>query len=249
MEKIGYTVWYNNNRYIIKFGQFLEKQYGSKDLKVSQINTEIIVQYIKWRQESLHNKSREGINKTLTPLIQAVQRACENDLLSNKVYAAIKNTYLQSKSRQYTGEEDVYEDVRYMNEEQLNKFISIYPTVRATTQRYMDLFLFSFHTCGLHISDIITLEWWHIDFANRKIKKNLVKFNKPHEVYITDSAMAILNKYRQKNTARFVFGLLPEDLSNHSEFIVCYRKENRARFQSDHASHKVTSRRRSAIQG
>lgn len=210
---IGYSVFYNNKLNINKFGKYLETQYGSAELRVSQINADILINYIAWRKDVLHNTSREGINKSLTPLIQAVARAWDNDILPNKVYAAVKDTYLEKKDRQYTGEEDDDKDIRYLTEEQMKAFVELYPTVRATTQRYMDVFLFAFHSCGLRISDVETLEWRHVDFDKRMIKKNLVKFNKPHEIPLNDSAIAILRKYQKSGTARFVFGLLPDDFN------------------------------------
>lgn len=228
-QNITYSKWYNDKLSILQFGKFLSSQLGEQELKVSQINDDYILRYIKWRQEVRQNKSREGINKTLSPLIKAAERAANNDLLPNKIFVAMKESYLQSRSRQYTGEDEEDENIHCLDEKQIRQFIELYPTVRASTQRYMDLFLFSIHSCGLRISDIITLEWRHIDFENRRIRKNLVKFNKPHEVYITDSALQILKKYKGLQASRFVFGLLPDEfnLGNADEFLKKRQSINR----------------------
>lgn len=211
-EKKGYTTWYNNDLYIKKFGLYLQTVHGVDDIKLREMNADYVVGYIKWREERLNNTSREGINKTLTPLIQAMERAASHDLVPNKVVAEMRDTYLQQKSRQYTGENDDSEEIRCLTEEQLQQFVALYATVGKTTQRYMDLFLFSFHTCGLRVSDILTLEWNHIDFAARRLHKNLVKFNKPYEVALNDSAISILKRY-ENTTERFVFGLFPADFN------------------------------------
>lgn len=213
-KDIGYTTWYNSDLYIKKFGEFLEKQYGTKDLKVSQINADYINHYIKWRENVLHNTSLQGINKTLTPLIKAAERAYNHDLISHKIFNDIQSSYLDERNRDYTGLEEEDKDVKYLTEIQLNDFVALYDKARKSTQKYMDLFLFSFHACGLRISDVITLEWSHIDFEKRKLKKRLVKFNKPNEFFLTDSALAILKKYHEKKeNIRFVFNLLPKDFN------------------------------------
>ena len=92
------------------------------------------------------------------------------------------------------------------------------------------MFLFSFHACGLRVSDIITLEWWHIDFKNREIAKNLFKGNVPHTIPLTEPAIAILERWRKKGyNKRFVFDLLPEnfDLSDEAELDMKRKSKNR----------------------
>ena len=113
-------------------------------------------------------------------------------------------------------DEDESKDVFYLTLEQMKQFLSLYEEVKyPRTRDYMDMFLFSFNAWGLRVSDIITLEWKHIDFENHKLVKKLIKKRgqgKRHEITLNDDAMRILEKWKEKNgSGRFVFGLLPDD--------------------------------------
>jgi len=82
----------------------------------------------------------------------------------------------------------------------MKKFVELYPKVRTNrTREIMDMFLFSFHACGLRISDIATLEWSHIDFEKRRMEKKLVKGKNFHEIRLNDEAIAILRKWGQRS--------------------------------------------------
>ena len=72
----------------------------------------------------------------------------------------------------------------------------------------MDMFLFSFHACGLRFSDILTLQWKHINFETRILRKLLFKGNKPHEFKLDDVAIEILEKWKESPQSGkvFVFG-------------------------------------------
>ena len=145
----------------------------------------------------------------LTPLIKAAMYATDNDLLSAKVSAQIKQSYFDLKERQYRSEVEDSE-VRYLTEEQMQQFVDLYSKVKFNrTREIMDMFLFAFHACGLRVSDIITLEWSHIDWEQHELSKNLVKGKVPHTIPLTDAAMDILKRWQEKNlNKRFVFSLL-----------------------------------------
>lgn len=176
---------------------------------MSQLNVDIFNEYIAWRLKERGNTSREGINKTLTPLYKATKYAADNELLSHKVASTISNNYLEIKDRKYQAEvED--KDVHYLTPEQMQQFVDWYPKVKYDrTREIMDMFLFSFYACGLRVSDIITLEWSHIDWEKREISKNLFKGNKAHEIPLTEAAIEILLRWKSyKKNPRFVFDLL-----------------------------------------
>ena len=153
--------------------------------------------------------TKEGINKMLTPLIKAAMYASDNGLLSARLSAQIKQSYFDLKVRQYRSEVEDRE-VRYLTEEQMLQFVDLYSKVKFNrTREIMDMFLFSFHACGLRVSDIITLEWSHIDWDRQELSKNLVKGKVPHTIPLTDAALEILKQWQEKSlNRRFVFNLL-----------------------------------------
>ncbi len=82
------------------------------------------------------------------------------------------------------------------------------------TQEIVDIFLFAFHACGMRVSDIITLEWNHIDWEKREIAKNYFKTKTAANIPLTDAAIEILERWKQYDrNKRFVFDLLPEDFN------------------------------------
>ena len=82
---------------------------------------------------------------------------------------------------------------------------------RGRTKEIMEMFLFTVNT-ALRVSDIITLEWAHIDLEKRELRKVMYKTKVPVAIHLNDDAMTILNKWKGKGVnGRFVFDLLPED--------------------------------------
>lgn len=53
------------------------------------------------------------------------------------------------------------------------------------------MFLFSVNT-GLRISDIVTLEWSHINISKKILKKNMVKTKEVIEIHLNKSAIDII---------------------------------------------------------
>lgn len=37
------------------------------------------------------------------------------------------------------------------------------------------MFFFAFHTCGLRVVDVMTLQWKHLDFARNELRKVMIK--------------------------------------------------------------------------
>ena len=83
------------------------------------------------------------------------------------------------------------------------------------------MFLFSLNT-GLRVSDIITLEWSHINFSNKTLKKNMVKTKEVIEVHLNKPAMDILNQWkRYDRNQRFVFDMMKEDIDFNNRELFC----------------------------
>ena len=207
LEKLSYSTYYNGDRYIKKFQRFLSEQTGEGIIYLTDLTIDLIEKYKTYCIK--RGNTKEGINKMLTPLIKAAMYATDNDLLSAKVSAQIKQSYFDLKERQYRSEVEDSE-VRYLTEEQMQQFVDLYSKVKFNrTREIMDMFLFAFHACGLRVSDIVTLEWSHIDWEQHELSKNLVKGKVPHTIPLTDAAMDILKRWQEKNlNKRFVFSLL-----------------------------------------
>lgn len=75
------------------------------------------------------------------------------------------------------------------------------------------MFLFAFHACGLRVVDIMTLQWSNIDMKKKELRKIMIKTGKRHIIPLSDSAIEILEAWKEKNgESKFVFNLAKESL-------------------------------------
>ncbi len=213
LGKIGYSTFYNAKRSLIQFQDFIEDETKDKALPISRVSLDLINKYINWRLNVKKN-GREATNKTLTPIFKALKNAADNELIPLSVAMPICSSYLDIKSRSYSSKTSE-KDPKFLTPEQLKLFINLYPTMKYDrTRDIMDMFLFSVYACGLRVSDIITLEWSHIDMEKKTLTKNTVKNNVLVEVPLNDKAMEILQRWKKKGkNPRFVFGMLDVDFN------------------------------------
>ena len=213
LNKISYSTYDNGRLYILAFKRYVESITGKGELMIKDLTVDIINQYINYRL-TVRKNTKEGINKTLTPLYKAVKYAADNELLNLKVASSIYNNYLDEKDRSYKSSvED--EVIHYLTPTQLKTFTELYHKVKYDrTRDIMDMFMFAFHACGMRVSDVLTLEWSHIDLKHRIINKNIFKTKSAINIPLTDPAIDILNRWKgYKRNSRFVFDLLPEDFN------------------------------------
>ena len=211
-HQIAYSTWNNARLAILAFRKFLIEKRGRSELYLNEIEPKLFDDYKTWRVTTRGNSSLEGINKTLTPLFNAVKDLSANLLIPLDVASNIVDKYLEVKQRVYDPTVETHE-VHYLTPEQLSEFIKLYPTVKYNrTRDYMDMFLFSFYACGLRISDIVTLEWSQIDFDRQELTKMMYKTKSPITIPLTDNAIEILVRWKKRKlNSRFVFNLLDED--------------------------------------
>ena len=213
---IGYSAYYNKKLSIEAFGHYVADELGLLPLALNQITPELIDKYVTYRREKLGNKSNEGINKTLTPLVRALSYAMDNGVLDPKVaMPVIENAYLDVKDRHYDPVVSKKEKVRYLTSEQFAALQNYKPTSNSKerTKELLDVFFFSYYACGLRVSDVITLEWSQVNWERRRIDKVQVKSKQRGKIQplLSPQAIEILNRWKAKSrNDRFVFDFFPE---------------------------------------
>ena len=212
LGKISFSTFDNARLYIIQFQKWLKEEKGEDKLPISKLSPSLFNDYISWRLNTKKN-TRDGINKTLTPLYKGVKYASDNELLSPSMANTIC-VYLDTKNRTYCSSLES-KKVRYLTPEQFSLLCKMQPNIsHERTREIMDMFMFAFHSCGLRISDILTLEWGHIDFKKKIINKIIFKSKTPMQIPLTEPAIQILEKWKSMNrNDRFVFDLLPVDFN------------------------------------
>ena len=211
-KRIGYSTYYNQVLYLRKLRDYTISELGYDGFfPMSDINSEFIETYKAYRLKKI---SPQTMNKELTPILKTMEYAVQNGIMESRMLAIARHSYVDVKERSYSSVVDESPStVHYITDEQMKNFVQYYSTAKYDrTREIMDMFLFAFHACGLRISDIATLEWRHIDFENRTMRKTLVKGKNFHEIHLNPNAIRILECWREKGlNSRFVFNLLPED--------------------------------------
>lgn len=220
MEKYGYTSWYNKKRNIIAFDFFLTNFTKTPSPHISEMKISMFDEYVNYRVNIKKNTSKEGINKTLVPLYLALDYAEKNGIVSKSAVAPITGNFLITRNTKYQSEPLEEEKTRYLTPKQMIYFYNYCKGVKSqNAKNILDMFFFSYFACGLRLSDVITLEWKHIDFEKRLLSKVQVKTKRKAAVDIplNENAMEILERWKKyKLNDRFVFNRLPEtfDINN-----------------------------------
>ena len=75
------------------------------------------------------------------------------------------------------------------------------------------MFFFAFHACGLRVVDVMTLQWGHVNFEKKELRKIMIKTNKRHVIPLTEPALNILHRWQEKRAGcRYVFNLVKDNL-------------------------------------
>lgn len=214
-SRISHSTYKNRLCCMRKFKKFLKSENKKDSIFIGDMSKEVVSKYIQWRK-STEDNSHETINHALTPLIDACERAADLGLLPKSEYADIKRMRLP-KIVSFNAESEE-NSVRYLEKEELKRLADYAVSEKEPRRKeYLDMFMFAFHSCGLRVVDIMTLQWRHIDFGKKQLRKILVKTanyrSTTHTVPLTAEAIEILRRWKQKcGDRRFVFGLLDDDI-------------------------------------
>lgn len=113
------------------------------------------------------------------------------------------------KAREYNDSKEEEKRQKWMEKEEVRK-LEEYKTTTVWERRAVDVYLFSLYTCGLRISDVLTLEWEHIT-DDWHINKAQVKTRRKHKIapMVNEKGRAILERYKGKG--KYVFGFFKDD--------------------------------------
>ena len=216
-QEISFHTWHNATSMLRGFRQFCRSVRAIDTLPFDQLDVGLLEQY-KLYCVRKGNKT-VTINRKLVPVMVILKQAEEEGLVPDKVLARFRQLYYPQTTRRYGLEADRMaqsegETIHHLGDAQLKQLLDYYrQTSKKGHQEALDLFFFSFHACGLRVSDIITLEWAHIDWEEERLSKVAVKSKAPITIPLSDSSLEILRRWQTRNPGgRFVFGLLPENI-------------------------------------
>lgn len=211
-SKNGISTFENQRSAMRNFKRFIKREYKQDILPFSQLTESVIDKYIIWRKEERENCAAT-INKSLTPIINSCKSAAVKGYISHELVDILSLKYLGENKKMSSEEKEDNNASHYLTDEQLKQLRTLTESIKhPRTLDYIDMFLFSVCACGLRFSDILTLEWRHINFETHHLKKILVKGRTPHKFFLNTGAEKILYKWKDRTgNNRFVFGLLPDD--------------------------------------
>jgi integrase len=229
-NRIGRSRYMNGKCCMNVFTTFLRatKQgtYEPDKIYVGDITPELIDSYIEWRREIKQNGD-ETINHALTPIIKSCAYASELGMISSTVNARIQDMRIVTKPT--LSDEEVEFDGKSLTKEQMAKLLDYYKTCTEPRRKeFLEMFFFAFHACGLRVVDVMTLQWGHVNFEKKELRKIMIKTNKRHVIPLTEPALRILRQWQEKRDGcRYVFNLVKDDL-NLDDAEALYKARNNA---------------------
>ncbi|MBC5614542.1 tyrosine-type recombinase/integrase [Bacteroides hominis] len=229
-NRIGRSRYENGKSCMNIFQTFLRatKQgtYKPDSIYVGEVTTELLDSYISWRREVKLNGDAT-INHALTPILKACAYASEMKMLDSTINARIQDMRIVTKIS--LSDEEAEFDGKSLTKEQMTAMLEYYKNCQEPRRKeFMEMFFFAFYACGLRIVDVMTLQWKHIDFAKKELRKVMIKTTKRHVIPISEQAMHILKQWQGKRDGcRYVFDLVKETLDLDDEDAL-YKARNNA---------------------
>ena len=215
-NRIGRSRYQNGKSGLNVFKEFLRSKglgtHKPDGIYIGELTPELIDELIEWRRTVKQNEDTT-INHGITPLLKASAYAAESGMIDPMVNARIQEMRIVIKKK--IGKDDEPEfDGKYLTMSEMSSIIDYHWNCKEPRRKeFLEMFMFAFHACGMRVVDVMTLQWSHINFERRELRKIMIKTNKRHVIPLTDAAIKILRKWEaQRQGKRFVFDLVKESL-------------------------------------
>ena len=205
-RKIRISTYKNSVSILNQFKNFLsDKECGQKgELFVGNITEDIVRDFLSWGLE--RGRKTDTVEKYLETISKICREASNNGLLCKASAQAIADIVIEENL-----DDSLSRSIKYLTTEEIGKLVNIDRSIISNKQAdVLEMFKFSYLSCGPRISDIITLRWCDIDFEKKELCKIQVKTRGRNTIPLTDEALEILKQWRGRHNI-FVFGLLPDD--------------------------------------
>lgn len=133
----------------------------------------------------------------LMPILKACAYAAELKMIDHTVNARIQDMRITPKMS--LADEESEFDGKYLTKEQMSALLEYYHICSESRRKeFLEIFFFAFHTYGLRVVDVMTLQWSHINFERKELRKIMIKTNKRHVIPLTEPALRILRQWQEK---------------------------------------------------
>jgi len=205
-RKIRISTYKNSVSILNQFTNFMSEKEGERGggLYVGNITEELVRDFVTW--ELGRGRKTDTVKKYLELICKICRCASEEGLLCKASVQAISDIVLKDSL-----DDNSARSIKYLTPEEMSKFVNIEKSIISDKEAdAIEKFKFSFLSCGLRISDIITLRWCDIELEKKRLCKVQVKTRGRNIIPLTDDALKILEKWKNRYNV-FVFGLLSDD--------------------------------------
>ena len=207
-RKIRVSTYKNGISIINQFKKYMndDKMCNKHELFVGDMTEDVVLDFLSWGIG--RGLKIDTVVKYLENISKICKQASDDGFLSNATAQAIANIEVEDSL-----DEVANKDVKYLTREEISKIVHLEKSLLTKRQlEYIEMLLFSLYSCGIRISDLITLKWNDIDFENNFLHKKVMKTRRIIKIPLRDEALEILEKWKGLHEV-FVFGLLPDDFN------------------------------------
>ncbi len=220
-RKIRISTYKNSVSILNQFKNFLsDKECGQKgELFVGNITEDIVRDFLSWGLE--RGRKTDTVEKYLETISKICRQASDNGFLCKASAQAITDIALEDNL-----DDSLARSIKYLTTVEIGKLVNIDRSIISNKQAdVLEMFKFSYLSCGPRISDIITLRWCDIDFEKKELCKIQVKTRGRNIIPLTDEALKILEEWKGRHNV-FVFGLLSDDFDLKDEVMLRTRRNS-----------------------
>ena len=205
-RKIRISTYKNSVSILNQFKNFLNDKgcEQKSELFVGNITEDIVRDFLAWGLE--RGRKTDTVEKYLETISKVCRQASDDGLLCKASAQAIADIVLEDSL-----DDSSARSIKYLTTGEIGKLVKIDRGIISNKQvDVLEMFKFSYLSCGLRISDIITLRWYDVDLEKKELCKIQVKTRGRNIIPLTKKAIEILEKWKGRHNV-FVFGLLPDD--------------------------------------
>ena len=220
-RKIRISTYKNSVSILNQFKNFLsDKECGQKgELFVGNITEDIVRDFLSWGLE--RGRKTDTVEKYLETISKICRQAADNGFLCKASAQAITDIALEENL-----DDSRPKSIKYLTTVEIGKLVNIDRSIISNKQAdVLEMFKFSYLSCGPRISDIITLRWCDIDFEKKELCKIQVKTRGRNIIPLTDEALKILEEWKGRHNV-FVFGLLSDNFDLKDEVMLRTRRNS-----------------------
>lgn len=207
-RKIRVSTFKNGISIINQFKKYMndDRMRNKGELFVGDMTEDVVRDFLSWGINRGHKT--DTVVKYQETISKICNQASVDGLLSKASAHAIASIVIKDSLDEVTNK-----DVKYLTHEEICKIVHLEKSLLSKRQlEFIEILLFSLYSCGIRISDLITLKWSDIDFENKLLHKKVMKTRREIEIPLRDEALEILEKWKGQHEV-FVFGLLPDDFN------------------------------------